>query len=279
MTRSMKEISKTIVNYVVDNEEELVNKVMRHDEMSHHHDTHDLREIFFRFIQRFQAHLVSDSMIEHKNMPLIDSDTDRAELAQSVSVTAIIDGLYEMSKTIWTMFQQEVQDRFNLTSDELLHVHDLLNKEIKQGIKEVLSAHVEATNRREDQFHEKLDEISVPIINITEKTAICPIIGKIDERRGQHLMNHTLHQCRDRKITQLIFDMSGVPTIDNIVASYLNSVIQSLALIGVNITLTGVRSNIALTVIQQEIHFDKVNITSNVQQALQKAGIISSQQI
>ncbi|WP_280768557.1 STAS domain-containing protein [Salipaludibacillus daqingensis] len=275
MKRSMNQMSQTIVNHVIENENELINKVMMHSSMAHHQDTDQLRNIFLHFLHRFQNHLVNEVSKLEKDELLIDTEADQLGLAQNISVSAIIDGLYEMSTTIWTMFQKEAQDRFDLSTNELLHVHDLLNKEINEAVKEVLTAHVQAAKDKELQYYEKLNELSVPIINITEKIAICPLIGKIDERRGQLLMHETLEQCQQRKINRLIFDMSGVPKIDNIVASYLNATIQSLSLIGVNITLAGVQSNIAMTVIQQNIHFEKVTITSNVQRALEDAEIIS----
>jgi rsbT co-antagonist protein RsbR len=69
--------------------------------------------------------------------------------------------------------------------------------------------------------------------------------------------------------------MSGVPRIDDLVASYINYMAKALSLIGVNITLTGVRSNVAITAIEQNVTFKQLKIYRNVQQALHHMGIIS----
>lgn len=274
MTRDMNDISRSIVNFIAEKEEELVLKVMTHENKESRPDAHILHDIFVKFIRRFKENLEKKSSEDRLPFPLIDFEIKDTSLSHPVSVTAIIDGIYDMSRTVWTMFEREARDRFNLSSEELLNVHDLLNKEIKQAVKEILHMHVSATTRNEERFDEKITELSVPIINITESTAVCPLIGTIDEKRGKHLMHSALQQCRDRKINRLIFDMSGVPHIDDIVADYINSVVKSLLLIGVHITLTGVRSNIAMTVIQQDINFENVDISSTVRQALEDLNIV-----
>ncbi|SER72011.1 STAS domain-containing protein [Salipaludibacillus aurantiacus] len=274
MTRERRDISQSIVNYLVENENELISKVLSHEDMSSLHDTAPLRDIFFQFLHRFQENLLASSSRKRPLTPLIGNIKEQQLMGNSVAVTTVIDGLYDMSKTIWTMFKKEAQDIFNLTADELLYIHDLLNKEIKYAVKEVLNFHVSLSNQKEEKFNEKLNELSVPIINVTGNTAICPLIGAIDESRGRYLLHETLQQCKDRKINRLIFDLSGVPKIDDIVASHLNLVIKSLDLIGVYITLTGVRSNIAMTVIQQDITFEKVSIKATVKQALTSMEII-----
>ncbi|WP_183040874.1 STAS domain-containing protein [Salipaludibacillus neizhouensis] len=273
MKRDRELLTQKIIDHVLENEQELINKVMGKGEIQGHHDVKELRDIFTHFLHRFHDRLKTAQLDDNSPQTFLTNNTTFSSLENRVSVIALIEGLYEISKSIWTMFQAEAREQFGLSSDELLHVHDLLNKEIKIAIKEILNKHVDSTKEREAQFNEKLNELSVPIINLTSKIAVCPLIGTIDEKRGQLLMVQTLNVCKERKLSKLIFDMSGVPDIDDIVASYINSVIQSLSLIGVHITLTGVRSNIAMTVVQQGINFQHVHIAPNVPQALESYGL------
>lgn len=273
MKRDMQELSHQIITHVMKNEQELIDKIMEKGEISKYQYQKELRDIFILFLRRFQERLLIDNGQEDPPKTFLTNHATFSSLESRISVIALIDGLYEISKSVWTMFQNEAQQHFKLASDELLHVHDLINKEIKIAIKEILNTHIDSIREREVYFNDQLMELSVPVIELTQQIAVCPLIGTIDEKRGQMIMMQMLHECKDKKISKLIFDMSGVPNIDGIVASYINSVVQSLDLIGVHITLTGVRSNIAMTVVQQEINFRSVRIAPNVPRALEEYGL------
>lgn len=115
---------------------------------------------------------------------------------------------------------------------------------------------------------ETINELSSPVISLSDKVALLPLVGNIDSVRAKYVLKNTLEQCKIRRINQLLVDLSGVVTIDQVVAQKLFQLIDALNLIGVSCTLSGMRAELAPTVIEMGIAFDKVTIVSNLTQAI-----------
>ncbi|MCM3762873.1 STAS domain-containing protein [Alkalihalobacillus oceani] len=122
---------------------------------------------------------------------------------------------------------------------------------------------------------ETINELSSPVISLSDKVALLPLVGNIDSVRAKYVLKNTLEQCKIRRINQLLVDLSGVVTIDRLVAQKLFQLIDALNLIGVSCTLSGMRAELAPTVIEMGIDFDKVTIVSSLTQAINSQDFIS----
>ncbi|HWO98238.1 MAG TPA: STAS domain-containing protein [Bacillus sp. (in: firmicutes)] len=111
-------------------------------------------------------------------------------------------------------------------------------------------------------------ELSVPVVPLSNGIAILPLVGDIDTERARLLMEETLREAVRLKLSSLILDLSGVVIVDTMVADQLFKVISGLELIGVKTTLTGIRPEIAQTVVSLGIDFSNVSIKANLKQAL-----------
>lgn len=156
------------------------------------------------------------------------------------------------------------------TIESALHYYELIIKITDQAI-------VWYTHERNRYLKEKLrfqndviNELSSPVIVISDHTALLPIIGELDADRALLLMENTLAQCVAKGVSNLYIDLSGMVMMDNLVAQQLSGLIQSLELIGVETTLSGIRPEIALMAIQLGISFENVRITSKLSQAIQR---------
>ncbi|MBN8251238.1 MULTISPECIES: STAS domain-containing protein [Priestia] len=115
---------------------------------------------------------------------------------------------------------------------------------------------------------ELIIELSSPIISLSSSLALLPIVGEIDTDRARFILENTLNQCVDKGIRHLLLDLSGVVIIDTMVAHQIFQLIESLSLIGVKATLSGIRPEIAQTAIQIGIDFSKISIVSSLEQAI-----------
>jgi rsbT co-antagonist protein RsbR len=115
---------------------------------------------------------------------------------------------------------------------------------------------------------EMINELSSPVIALNNHMGLLPIIGVIDTARAKLIVENTLQQCTEKDISHLLIDLSGVLIIDTMVAQQIFSLIETLALIGVKSTLSGIRPEIALTAIQLGLSFDNVSIKSSLAQAI-----------
>lgn len=116
-----------------------------------------------------------------------------------------------------------------------------------------------------------LDELTVPIIPITDKICILPIVGNVDTYRAKKIRERTLVRVKELKAQQLIIDISGVPFVDTAVVSHLFKIVKGIKLLGCSTILTGISPEIADTMIELGIEIDKdLKTRADLQQALQE---------
>ncbi|MBY0199587.1 STAS domain-containing protein [Priestia megaterium] len=95
-----------------------------------------------------------------------------------------------------------------------------------------------------------IDELSIPVVRITKEIGVIPLVGEIDTHRAQILMENALKQGDTYKLRWLIIDLSAVPIIDTMIADQLFKVVAALKLIGIDGILSGIRPEIAQTMVQ-----------------------------
>lgn len=115
---------------------------------------------------------------------------------------------------------------------------------------------------------EMILELSSPVITLSKRTALLPLVGDIDTERAKFILENTLSTCAKRLIEHLLIDLSGVVVVDTMVAHQIFKLIEALKLIGVTSTLSGIRPEIAQTAVQLGINFSDITIKSNLAQAL-----------
>jgi rsbT co-antagonist protein RsbR len=115
---------------------------------------------------------------------------------------------------------------------------------------------------------EMINELSSPVIGLNNEMGLLPIIGEIDTSRAKFIMENTLQQCIEKDISHLLIDLSGVLIIDTMVAQQIFQLIDTLGLIGVKATISGIRPEIAMTAVQLGLSFEKISIKSNLAQAI-----------
>ncbi|MGG0550339.1 STAS domain-containing protein [Priestia megaterium] len=113
-----------------------------------------------------------------------------------------------------------------------------------------------------------IDELSVPIVQMTKETGILPLVGDLDTQRAQILMENALAKGSECKLKWLIIDLSSVPIIDTMVADQLFKVIAGLQLIGVSVVLSGIRSEIAQTMVNLGTTIDHIKTFASLHQAV-----------
>lgn len=112
-------------------------------------------------------------------------------------------------------------------------------------------------------------ELSIPVIKITETIGVIPLVGDIDTKRASELMDKALTHSMEFDLDHVIIDLSGVPIIDTMVADQIFKVVEALKLVGITVCLSGIRSEIAQTVVQLGINFKNLSTYSSLHHAFQ----------
>jgi rsbT co-antagonist protein RsbR len=108
-------------------------------------------------------------------------------------------------------------------------------------------------------------ELSTPVIKVWDKILTLPIIGTLDSRRAQMMMEALLQKIVETGSIIAILDITGVRTMDTLVANHLIKTVTAARLMGARCILTGVSPAIAQTMVQLGI--DLTQITTRAQMA------------
>lgn len=95
-----------------------------------------------------------------------------------------------------------------------------------------------------------LATLEFPVLVLDSKVLCAPIIGPIDFERGQRLMTIALEASARRSPNYFILDLTGAVVEDPVVANSISDVTRAVGLIGVQVMMSGVRSDIAKMFIQ-----------------------------
>jgi rsbT co-antagonist protein RsbR len=116
-----------------------------------------------------------------------------------------------------------------------------------------------------------LMEMSTPVTQIWEGVLFLPIVGIVDSKRAQEIMNATLTKISQTQSRAFIMDISGVAVVDTAVANYLIKVTKATRLMGCECTISGLSPAIAQTIVELGIDVGKVKTTATMQDALMDA--------
>jgi GAF domain-containing protein len=114
----------------------------------------------------------------------------------------------------------------------------------------------------------RLAELSTPLIPIHDQIMVMPIIGTVDGQRAQQVVEAALTGAQQHRTAILIIDITGMKHIDTNVARTLMQAASSLRLLGTQAVLTGIRSEVAQTLVRLGIDLNGIVTLSNLQSGI-----------
>nr|WP_280949506.1 STAS domain-containing protein [Halalkalibacter urbisdiaboli] len=124
-----------------------------------------------------------------------------------------------------------------------------------------------------DIAYQHIHQLSVPIVRLSEKISILPIIGEIDEERAQLILEEALRKSQDFDLDYLIIDLSGISKLDQTISTYLIQFVLALNLIGVTPLISGFRPEMAAIIVDDKLTMPDVKTFVTVKQALSSIGL------
>jgi rsbT co-antagonist protein RsbR len=123
---------------------------------------------------------------------------------------------------------------------------------------------------------QELLELSTPVVKLWDDILALPIIGTLDSARTQVVMESLLQTVVSTNSRFAIIDITGVPTVDTLVAQHLLKTITAARLMGAECIISGVRPQIAQTIVHLGINLEdvvtKANLADAFALALHKSG-------
>jgi PAS domain S-box-containing protein len=110
-----------------------------------------------------------------------------------------------------------------------------------------------------------LRELSTPLIPLSDHVVAMPLIGHIDTGRAQQVMDSLLEGVAQHHARTVILDITGVPVVDTQVALALMQAAQAVQLLGAQVILTGIRPDVAQSLVGLDIRFDQIITLGSLQ--------------
>jgi rsbT co-antagonist protein RsbR len=117
----------------------------------------------------------------------------------------------------------------------------------------------------------QLLELSTPVVKLWDGVVAVPLIGTLDSARSQVVMERLLQALVETSSPFAILDITGVPAVDTQVAQHLLKTVVAAQLMGARCIVSGIRPQIAQTIVSLGIEFGEIVTKANLSDALQYA--------
>ena len=237
----------------------------------------DLRTECSRFLQLMEraaetdgANFQSSSFDAVRDM-LSDVSRTRSQKGFKPSETATF--VFSLKRPLFNEIQSLHKGDADAMAAEIWWLNELLDS---MGLftMEVYQKTREEIIRRQQ---EELLELSTPVVKLWDGVLALPIIGTLDSARTQVVMESLLQAIVETNSRVAIIDITGVPTVDTVVAQHLLKTVTAARLMGADCIISGVRPQIAQTIVHLGINLLDVTTKSTLAAAfsvaLQRLGI------
>ncbi|AYF30398.1 anti-anti-sigma factor [Micromonospora tulbaghiae] len=207
-------------------------------------------------------HGVSDLAGEHGGelrAVLSELSTNRARQGFSATETAI--SVFALKEALLELMEEEKGDdtlRDFVAYSALVDQMGLFTFETFVRARESLIA---------DQA-EQLLELSTPVVKLWEGVVAVPLVGTLDSARAQVVMERLLQTLVDTGSPYAIIDITGVPAVDTQVAQHILKTVVAARLMGADCIISGIRPQIAQTIVALGIEFGDIATKASLADAL-----------
>jgi rsbT co-antagonist protein RsbR len=266
-----------IPNILQDHEEELLEDWMQEQLASNTRRPNlisdfELRQQSAEFLRAFRQasqgsnlNDIRNPQWDHVREILTELSRSRAQQGFTASETATF--VFSLKQPLFARLRQELEKNADTLAEENWAATVLLDK-LGLFTTEVYQQSREAVIARQQQ---ELMEQSTPVVKLWEGILALPLIGTLDSARTQVVMESLLQQIVESEATIAIIDITGVPTVDTLVAQHLLKTVAAARLMGADCIISGIRPQIAQTIVQLGVELNDVTTKASMAAALRLA--------
>jgi rsbT co-antagonist protein RsbR len=211
---------------------------------------------------------LSDTTSAHwKEIGAFLEELSRERVLQGFSSDQTATFVFSLKKPLFDRLRSELSKDPEALADEIWTTTELLDKMGLLTVRSFQKSREEVINRQQ----EELLELSTPVIKLWEGVLAVPMIGTLDSARTQLVMESLLQRIVEYGAEIAIIDITGVPTVDTLVAQHLLKTVTAIRLMGADCIISGVRPQIAQTIVHLGVDLQGVMTKANLADALSLA--------
>ena len=185
----------------------------------------------------------------------------RAKQGFSPRETGVV--IMSLKEALLEVLQEEIKNSAELY-DIMLKISRLFDSFSIIAFETYIKGREEVILRQTDE----ITEISTPVIRVWDGILALPIIGTLDSARTQVVMESLLTEIVESGSSVAILDISGVPTVDSLVAQHLLKTVSATRLMGAECIISGIRPEIAQTIVHLGIDLSGIVTKASLASAL-----------
>ncbi|MCQ4295906.1 STAS domain-containing protein [Pseudomonas stutzeri] len=181
--------------------------------------------------------------------------------------------IFAAKRPLMSLLQSEYANEPAVFAEQLWAVSDLIDNLGLHTVRAFQRSREEVIKRQQ----EELLELSTPVVKLWDGVLALPMIGTLDSQRTQVVMESLLQRIVDTGSEIAIIDITGVPTVDTLVAQHLLKTVTAIRLMGADCIISGVRPQIAQTIVHLGLDLQgivtKASLADALALALRRSGL------
>jgi rsbT co-antagonist protein RsbR len=244
---------------------QIANDALREELISNSEARSQSEELLEAVLQKIGSSVDGSTPQEDPARELLESiSISRARNGYSPRETGIY--IFSLKEALLKALSEDIKDP-KLLYAESLAVSNELDSVAIETFESFIKGREEVILRQTDE----ITEISTPVIRVWDGILALPIIGTLDSSRTQIVMENLLSQIVESGSSIAILDISGVPAVDSLVAQHLIKTVSATRLMGAECIISGIRPEIAQTVVHLGIDLSGIVTKSSLASALSYA--------
>jgi rsbT co-antagonist protein RsbR len=220
----------------------------------------ELKEQSQKFLREFIAGLKSapaDDITEQswRQVRELLSEFSHSRALQGFTPSETATFIFSLKEPLFTLLREEIKADAQALGEEIWTATRLIDK---FGL---FTAEIYQQSRDEiiKRQARELLELSTPVVELWHKILAIPLIGTLDSERTQTVMENLLNYIVKSGAEIAIIDITGVPTVDTLVAQHLIKTVSAARLMGADCIISGIRPQIAQTIVHLGLQLDVVS--------------------
>lgn len=200
------------------------------------------------------------------------NEISSSRVRQGFSSTETASFIFSLKDPLFGYLRTELNDQPQLLSEEFVMTNALFDR---LGLFTV-DAYQKSREQVIARQQQELLELSTPVVQLWQDIIALPLIGTLDSARTQVVMENLLQKIVETSAAIAIIDITGVPTVDTLVAQHLLKTIAATRLMGADCIISGIRPQIAQTIVHLGVNLEDVTTKATLADAfavaLQRTG-------
>jgi len=229
----------------------------------------ELREQSRQFLKLVARAASQQPNLDNINAPAWDeareflSSVSRSRAHQGFSPVETATFIFSLKQPLFALMRQELEGDPKKLADEMWVATALLDKLGLYTTEAYQKGREEVIMRQQQE----LLELSTPVVVLWEGILALPLIGTLDSARTQVVMESLLQKIVETGAGIAIIDITGVPTVDTLVAQHLLKTVSAARLMGADCIISGIRPQIAQTIVHLGVNLADVITKSTLADA------------